>query len=156
MEEFKILDVSYDTKNKLWIPVWGEEGEIRNHYNEMLLKLEQKKTSRKMNIRFRVFDEGVGFRYEFPQQADFGHFIIKQECTAFAMTDDHTAHWIPGDYDTQEYDYTTSKISEIEAHFDVAITGNASQEQFSKTGVQTSLMLKSDAVSYTHLRAHET
>ena len=151
MEEFKILDVSYDTKNKLWIPVWGEEGEIRNHYNEMLLKLEQKKTSRKMNIRFRVFDEGVGFRYEFPQQADFGHFIIKQECTAFAMTDDHTAHWIPGDYDTQEYDYTTSKISEIEAHFDVAITGNASQEQFSKTGVQTSLMLKSDDGIYINI-----
>ena len=151
MEEFKILDVSYDTKNKLWIPVWGEEGEIRNHYNEMLLKLEQKKTSRKMNIRFRVFDEGVGFRYEFPQQADFGHFIIKQECTAFAMTDDHTAHWIPGDYDTQEYDYTTSKISEIEAHFDVAITGNASQEQCSKTGVQTSLMLKSDDGIYINI-----
>ena len=117
----------------------------------MLLKLEQKKTSRKMNIRFRVFDEGVGFRYEFPQQADFGHFIIKQECTAFAMTDDHTAHWIPGDYDTQEYDYTTSKISEIEAHFDVAITGNASQEQFSKTGVQTSLMLKSDDGIYINI-----
>ncbi len=151
MEDFKILDVSYDTKNKLWSPVWGEEGEIRNHYNEMLLKLEQKKTNRKMNIRFRVFDQGIGFRYEFPLQADFGHFIIKQERTAFAMTDDHTAHWIPGDYDTQEYDYTTSKISEIEALFDVALTGNASQEQFSKTGVQTSLMLKSDDGLYINI-----
>ena len=144
LNDFRLLDTTYDSKNELWNPVWGEEREIRNHYNEMLVLLEQEVTNRKMNIRFRVFDEGVGFRYEFPQQADFGHFIIQQERTAFAMTGDHTAHWIPGDYDTQEYDYTTSKISEIEALFDVALTGNASQEQFSKTGVQTSLMLKSD------------
>jgi hypothetical protein len=153
LNDFRLLDTTYDSKNELWNPVWGEEREIRNHYNEMLVLLEQEVTNRKMNIRFRVFDEGVGFRYEFPQQADFGHFIIQQERTAFAMTGDHTAHWIPGDYDTQEYDYTTSKISEIEALFDVALTGNASQEQFSKTGVQTSLMLKSDDGLY--LNIHE-
>lgn len=151
MEEFKVLDVIYDTKDELWNPVWGEEREIRNHYNEMLVMLQQQKTNRRMNIRFRVFDEGVGFRYEFPQQADLGHFIIQQERTAFAMTGDHIAHWIPGDYDTQEYDYTTSRLSEIEALFDVALTGNASQEQFSKTGVQTSLMLKSDDGLYINI-----
>ena len=151
IEEFKVLDVIYDTKDELWNPVWGEEREIRNHYNEMLVMLQQQKTNRRMNIRFRVFNEGVGFRYEFPQQADLGHFIIQQERTAFAMTGDHTAHWIPGDYDTQEYDYTTSRLSEIEALFDVALTGNASQEQFSKTGVQTSLMLKSDDGLYINI-----
>jgi hypothetical protein len=114
----------------------------------MLVILQQKKTSRRMNIRFRVFNEGVGFRYEFPQQADLGHFIIQQERTSFTLTGDHTAHWIPGDYDTQEYDYTTSRISKIESLFDVALTGNASQEQFSKTGVQTALMLKTDEGLY--------
>jgi len=151
MEEFKVLNVIYDTKDELWNPVWGEEREIRNHYNEMLVMLQQQKTNRRMNIRFRVFNEGVGFRYEFPQQADLGHFIIQQERTAFAMTGDHIAHWIPGDYDTQEYDYTTSRLSEIEALFDVALTGNASQEQFTKTGVQTSLMLKSDDGLYINI-----
>jgi hypothetical protein len=151
MENFKILDVIYDTKDEVWNTVWGEECEIRNHYNEMLVILQQKKTSRKMNIRFRVFNEGVGFRYEFPQQADLGHFIIQQERTSFTLTGDHTAHWIPGDYDTQEYDYTTSRISKIESLFDVALTGNASQEQFSKTGVQTALMLKTDEGLYINI-----
>jgi hypothetical protein len=151
MENFKVLDVIYDTKDEVWNTVWGEEREIRNHYNEMLVILQQKKTSRRMNIRFRVFNEGVGFRYEFPQQADLGHFIIQQERTSFTLTGDHTAHWIPGDYDTQEYDYTTSRISKIESLFDVALTGNASQEQFSKTGVQTALMLKTDEGLYINI-----
>lgn len=143
LNDFTIIDFVYDNKDELWNPVWGEEHEIRNHYNEMLVLLKQQKTNRRIDIRFRVFNEGVGFRYEFPVQEDLGHFTILQENTSFAMAGDHTAHWIPGDYDTQEYDYTTSKISEIESLFDVALTGNASQEQFSKTGVQTSLMLKS-------------
>jgi hypothetical protein len=151
MENFKVLDVIYDTNDEVWNTVWGEEREIRNHYNEMLVILQQKKTSRRMNIRFRVFNEGVGFRYEFPQQADLGHFIIQQERTSFTLTGDHTAHWIPGDYDTQEYDYTTSRISKIESLFDVALTGNASQEQFSKTGVQTALMLKTDEGLYINI-----
>lgn len=151
LEGFTVLDTSYSTKDEVWNPVWGEEREIRNHYNELVVLLEQKATNRKMNIRFRVFDQGIGFRYEFPQQADFGHFIVKQERTAFAMTGDHMAHWIPGDYDTQEYDYTTSRISEIETLFDVALTGNASQEQFAKTGVQTALMLKSDDGLYINI-----
>ena len=91
----------------------------------MLVILQQQETNRTMNIRFRVFDEGIGFRYEFPQQAALGHFIIEQERTGFTLTGDHIAHWIPGDYDTQEYDYTTSRISEIGSLFDDALTGNA-------------------------------
>jgi len=151
IENFTVLDVQFNTKDETWTPVWGEENSIRNHYNEMLIALEQEATKRKMNIRFRVFDEGVGFRYEFPVQQHMGHFIIAQERTAFAMTGDHVAHWIPGDYDTQEYDYTTSKLSEIESLFDTALTGNASQEQFSKTGVQTALMLKTDSGLYVNI-----
>ena len=151
LDQFKILDVHYDAKDETWEPVWGEESTVRNHYKEMLVALEQQDTKRKMNIRFRVYDEGIGFRYEFPVQDQLGHFIIAQERTAFAMTGDHIAHWIPGDYDTQEYDYTTSRISEIESLFDVALTGNASQEQFSKTGVQTALMLKSDNGFYINI-----
>lgn len=151
LEDFTVLEVSYNTKDETWKPVWGEESSIRNHYNEMLVALKQKGTNRKVNIRFRVFDEGVGFRYEFPVQEAMGHFIIAQERTAFAMTGDHIAHWIPGDYDTQEYDYTTSRLSEIEALFDTALTGNASQEQFSKTGVQTALMLKTDSGLYINI-----
>lgn len=151
LDDFVVVDVTYSVKDEIWNPVWGEESEIRNHYNEMLILLEQKTTKRNMNIRFRVYDEGVGFRYEFPNQQHLGHFIVKQERTAFAMTGDHLAHWIPGDYDTQEYDYTTSRLTEIESHFDKAVTGNASQEQFSKTGVQTALMLKTDQGLYIHI-----
>ena len=151
LKNFSVLNTRFDTKDETWKPVWGEESSIRNHYNEMLVALQQKDTQRKMNIRFRVYDEGVGFRYEFPVQDQLGHFIIAQERTAFAMTGDHTAHWIPGDYDTQEYDYTTSRLSEIQSLFDTALTGNASQEQFSKTGVQTALILKTDRGLYINL-----
>jgi hypothetical protein len=151
LDGFSLLDTVYDSKDELWEPVWGEERQIRNHYNEMLVILQQQETNRTMNIRFRVFDEGIGFRYEFPQQAALGHFIIEQERTGFTLTGDHIAHWIPGDYDTQEYDYTTSRISEIGSLFDVALTGNASQEQFSKTGVQTALMLKTDKGIYINI-----
>jgi glucan 1,4-alpha-glucosidase len=151
LNNFIVLHTRFDTKDETWEPVWGEESSIRNHYNEMLVALQHKETQRKMNIRFRVYDEGVGFRYEFPVQDQLGHFIIAQERTAFAMTGDHTAHWIPGDYDTQEYDYTISRLSEIQSLFDTALTGNASQEQFSKTGVQTALMLKTDSGLYINL-----
>ena len=151
MEVFKVLNIIYDTKDKVWNPVWGEEREIRNHYNEMLVLLEQEVTNRKMNIRFRVYDDGVGFRYEFPTQKNLGNFVIKHERTSFALTGDHIAHWIPGDYDTQEFDYMTSRISEIEFLFDEAYVGNESQEKFSNTGVQTSLMLKSDDGLYINI-----
>ena len=151
MSDFAIEDFQYDRFDNTWTPVWGEESQIRNHYNEMFISLKQSTTSRTMNIRFRVYNEGMGFRYEFPQQPNLGHFIVSQEKTQFSLTGDHTAFWIPGDYDTQEYDYTTSKLSEIEKLFDTAVTGNASQEQFSKTGVQTALQLKSETGLYINL-----
>ncbi|MGB0260869.1 MAG: glycoside hydrolase family 97 protein [Flavobacteriaceae bacterium] len=151
MVGFQISDIQYDTQDQWWEPVWGEESTIRNHYNEMLVFLVQESSNRRMNIRFRVFDEGVGFRYEFPQQSQLGNFVIKQEKTQFVMSGDHTAFWIPGDYDSQEYDYTTSKLSQIEKLFDIALTDNASQEQFSRTGVQTALMMKTDDRLYINI-----
>ena len=151
MSDFAIEDVQYESFDNTWTPVWGEESQIRNHYNEMFISLKQETTDRTMNIRFRVYNEGIGFRYEFPQQPNLGHFIVSHEKTQFSLTGDHTAFWIPGDYDTQEYDYTTSKLSEIEKLFNTAVTGNASQEQFSKTGVQTALQLKSETGLYINL-----
>lgn len=151
--DFKLDSTATEIFDETWQPVWGEEKEIRNHYNELLVSLKQDSTQRRMNIRFRLFDEGLGFRYEFPAQKALGHFIITDEKTEFAMTGDHTAIWLPGDYDTQEYDYTTSKLSEIRGLFDKAVTGNASQETFSNTGVQTSLQLK--AAEGLYLNIHE-
>jgi glucan 1,4-alpha-glucosidase len=151
LEGFEILNTSTDTKDETWTTVWGEEERIRNHYHELLVSLMHQKTGRQMDIRFRLFDEGIGFRYEFPAQKEFGHFVIKEEKTQFAMTGDHTAFWIPGDYDTQEYDYTESKLSEIRGLFAGAITENISQTSFSPTGVQTSLMMKTAEGLYINL-----
>ncbi|MDX1699212.1 MAG: glycoside hydrolase family 97 catalytic domain-containing protein, partial [Melioribacteraceae bacterium] len=148
---FTLLDSETSTFDDTWKPVWGEESEIRNHYNEMLVKLKQESTGRLMNMRFRVFDEGVGFRYEFPEQPNLGHFVIEDEKTQFAMTGDHTAFWIPGDYDTQEYDYTESKLSQIRPLMESSITNNLSQTSFSSTGVQTSLMMKTDDGIYINI-----
>ncbi len=142
-DNFTIVDTKTSTFDESWTPVWGEVKTIRNHYNEMAVTLQQKDTDRSMIIRFRLFDDGLGFRYEFPTQKNLIYFVIKEERTQFAMTGDHTALWIPGDYDTQEYDYTTSKLSEIRGLMDKAITPNASQTPFSPTGVQTALMMKS-------------
>ena len=142
IEGFVLDGTETSTFDETWRPVWGEVKEIRNHYNEYVARLSQPSTGRLMNIRFRVYDDGVGFRYEFPQQKNLVYFTIKEECTQFAMTGDHTAWWIPGDYDTQEYDYTESKLSEIRSLHDAAVTDNASQTQFSPTGVQTSLQMK--------------
>ena len=100
---------------KLGNPVWGKSQNIRNHYNELLVSLKQKDTYREMNLRFRLFDDGLGFRYEFPEQKQMPYFVIKEERTEFAMTGNHQAWWIPGDYDTQEYDYQQSRLSEIRA-----------------------------------------
>lgn len=148
---FRIENTEESTSDKTWTPVWGESKEIRDHYNELEVNLVQEETERKLIIRFRLFDEGLGFRYEFPEQEDLIYFIIEEERTQFAMTGDHTAFWIPGDYDSQEYDYTESKLSEIRGKFDSAVTSNASQEQFSKTGVQTSLMMKTEDDLYINL-----
>ncbi|WP_417354507.1 glycoside hydrolase family 97 protein [Flavobacterium sp.] len=151
LDNFIIANTATSQFNETWKPVWGEESSIRNHYNELAVTLTQKNTERQIVIRFRLFDDGLGFRYEFPQQKNLVYFVIKEEHTQFAMTGDHTAFWIPGDYDTQEYDYTKSKLSEIRGLMDKAITGNLSQTSFSPTGVQTSLMLKTDEGLYINL-----
>lgn len=151
LNDFEIIKTETDTFDETWKPVWGEESEIRNHYNELAITLKQEETNRLMLIRFRLFDDGLGFRYEFPEQKELVYFVIKEELTEFAMTGDHTAFWIPGDYDSQEYDYTESKLSEIRNLFDTAVTPNASQEQFSKTGVQTALMMKTSDGLYINL-----
>lgn len=143
VNDFKVMDTKESTFNETWKTVWGEETQIQNHYNELAVKLKQNETEREIIIRFRLFNEGLGFRYEFPQQKNLIYFVIKEERTEFAMTGNHTAFWIPGDYDTQEYDYTESKLSEIRSLFKSAVSENASQKQFSDTGVQTSLMMKS-------------
>ena len=148
---FKVSNIETNSFNETWTPVWGEQAEIRNHYNELVITLEQPEKDRHIIVRFRLYNEGLGLRYEFPQQDNLVYFVIKEEHTEFAMTGDHTAFWIPGDYDSQEYDYTTSKLSEISSRFDDALTGNASQEQFAKTGVQTSLMMKTKDGLYLNL-----
>ena len=151
MNGFIIADVETSTFDETWKPVWGEESQIRNHYNEMAVTLNQKAQERNLVIRFRLFDDGLGFRYEFPLQENLNYFVIKEEHTQFAMTGDHTAFWIPGDYDTQEYDYTESKLSEIRGLMKGAITPNSSQTPFSETGVQTALQMKTDDGLYINL-----
>ncbi|WP_442794829.1 glycoside hydrolase family 97 protein [Pelobium manganitolerans] len=142
-DRFSVASTSTNSFDETWQPVWGERKNIRNNYNELAVKLVQQETNREMVVRFRLFNDGLGFRYEFPQQKNLVYLTIKEERTQFAMTGDHTAFWIPGDYDTQEYDYTTSKLSEIRGLMKSAITPNSSQTVFSPTGVQTSLMMKS-------------
>ncbi|WP_276865671.1 glycoside hydrolase family 97 protein [Bacteroides heparinolyticus] len=151
MNGFTLANASTSTFDETWQPVWGEVKYIRNHYNELVVTLNQKVQDRNMIIRFRLFNDGLGFRYEFPLQKNLNYFIVKEERTQFAMTGDHTAFWIPGDYDTQEYDYTESKLSEIRGLMDEAITENSSQTQFSPTGVQTSLQMKTAEGLYINL-----
>lgn len=148
---FRVTEVKTRSFDETWKPVWGEVASVRNHYNELAVSLQQTKTNRQVVIRFRLFDDGLGFRYEFPTQKNLIYFTIKEERTQFAMTGDHTAFWIPGDYDTQEYDYTISKLSEIRGLFKGAVTGNASQTSFSPTGVQTALLLKTADGLYINL-----
>ena len=151
MNGFTLADTQTSTFDETWEPVWGEVKQIRNYYNEMAVTLDQKAQDRNIIIRFRLFDDGLGFRYEFPLQKNLNYFVIKEERTQFAMTGDHKAFWIPGDYDTQEYDFTESKLSEIRGLMKSAITGNASQTQFSPTGVQTSLQMKTADGLYINL-----
>ena len=148
---FAIKDAQISTFDETWVPVWGEEKEIRNHYNELAVTLDQPQNNRYIIIRFRLFNDGLGFRYEFPQQPNLNYFIIKEEHSQFGMTGDHTAFWLPGDYDTQEYDYTTSRLSEIRGLMKKAITPNSSQTPFSITGVQTSLLMKTAEGLYINL-----
>ena len=148
---FSLMTTRYSSFDETWQPVWGEESSIRNHYNEMAVTLNQEELSRYIVVRFRVYDDGVGFRYEFPQQDNLTYFVIKEERTQFAMPGDITAWWIGGDYDTQEYEYTRSRLSEIRTIFNSRIAYNESQQQFSPTGVQTSLLLKTDDGVYMNL-----
>lgn len=150
-DQFEVTEVQTSSFDQSWEPVWGEERSIRNHYNELLVQLKQEHTERALNIRFRLFDDGLGFRYEFPEQDQLIYFVIEEELSEFAMTGDHTAFWIPGDYDTQEYDYTKSKLSEIRGKMESAITPISSQTPFSPTGVQTALMLKTENGLYINL-----
>lgn len=152
LEGFTQTGEKTSTFDETWTPIWGENKTIRNHYKELLVGLIQEKTGRVMNLRFRVYDEGVGLRYEFPQEGSkLNYFVVKEECTEFALTGDHIAWWIPGDYDTQEYEYSRSRLSEIRPLFKKKVTDNASQTSFSETGVQTSLQLKTDDGLYINL-----
>lgn len=148
---FRLKKSSTSTYDEIWKLVWGESSIIRNHYNELLVELEKTSDACFINIRFRVYDDGVGFRYEFPSQPNLSYFVIKEECTQFAMSGDHTAWWIPGDYDTQEFDYTESKLSEIRGLLSKMIESKLSHSIISSTSVQTSLQMKSDDGLYINL-----
>lgn len=151
MDGFTIAKTDTSSFDETWKPVWGETATIRNNYKEMAVTLNQPATKRNIVIRFRVYNDGMGLRYEFPQQNELNYFIIKEEHTQFAMAGDHKAWWIPGDYDTQEYDYNESRLSEIRGLMEGAITPNSSQTTFSPTGVQTSLQMKTDDGLYINL-----
>ncbi|WP_273412899.1 glycoside hydrolase family 97 protein [Prevotella aurantiaca] len=152
MDGFELMQTIKTSHDDTWKPVWGETDEIRNHYNEMTVSLLQAKSNRNIKICFRVYDDGVGFRYEFPQQKDLNYFVIKEEHTQFAMAGDHKAWWLPGDYDTQEQETQESKLSEIRSRFHDAVNwSNSSVSVFSDTGVQTSLQMKSKDGLYINL-----
>lgn len=148
---FELLDSSRDSLDETWEPVWGEESSIRNHYNELLVRLRQKESGRRMDVRFRLFDDGLGFRYEFPDGQPLVYFVIKEELTEFAMAGDHLSWWIPGDYDTQEYEYGECRLSEISSRFSEQVCGNSSQTLFSTSGVQTALQMKTDDGLYINI-----
>ena len=154
LEGFSVTNTQTSTFDETWEPVWGETSTIRNHYNELAVTLTQAKEKRNIIIRFRVYDDGMGFRYEFPQQQELNYFIIKEEKTEFAMTGNHIAYWLPGDYDTQEYETYISRLSEIRNYYEESkrnSIGNASSTLFSPTGVQTSLQMKTDDGLYINI-----
>jgi len=149
-EGFSIEKSTFSTFVETWKPIWGEVKEIRNNYNELLITLLQSSTNRKVNIRFRLFNDGLGFRYEFEKQPNLGYFQVLDECTEFALTGNHKAFWIPGDYDTNEYTYTTTRLSEVDAS-KVDGTGIGTHGYFAKNAVQSPLMLKSDNGLYINI-----
>lgn len=148
---FELLKATETSFDETWTPVWGEVKQIRNNYNELEVQLKQKNTDKLLTIRFRLYDDGLGFRYEFPGRKGQNFLVVKRELTEFALPGDMKAWWLPGDYDTQEYDYTTSRLSQVRSLFDKAYTGNCSQKSFSKTGLQTPLQLKSDNGLYINI-----
>ena len=149
--DFELTGTATDSLDEVWEPVWGEESQIRNHYNELLVSLLQRGSGRRMDVRFRLFDDGLGFRYEFPGGQSLVHFVIKEELTEFACAEDNTAWWIPGDYDTQEYEYNCTRLSEVAEHFRDKMRGNSSQTPFSTSGVQTSLQMKTPGGLYVNI-----
>ncbi len=149
--DFTLEKFENNSFDETWKPVWGEESSIRNHYNELLVQLKQTKNNRFLNIRFRLFDDGLGFRYEFPDQKDLTYFVVAEELTEFAMTGNHTAWWVAGDYDTQEYNYQTTKLSEIRGRMKRAISENASSTPIGPTTVQTALQMRTDDGLYLNL-----
>jgi len=151
--DFTLEKFENNSFDETWKPVWGEESSIRNHYNELLVQLNQTKNNRFLNIRFRLFDDGLGFRYEFPDQKNLTYFVVAEELTEFAMTGNHTAWWVAGDYDTQEYNYQTTKLSEIRGRMKRAISENASSTPIGPTTVQTALQMRTDDGLY--LNIHE-
>ena len=151
-EGFEINKIRHFSRDTIWNPVWGEESEIRNIYNELLVQLIQTENDRKINIRFRLFNDGVGFRYEFPIQSNLKHFIVENELTEFNLTGDHKTFWIPADYDSNEYSYTTSKLSEVDAWKDPIISyGDNESNRPDQFGVKTPLMLKTDDNLYINI-----
>ena len=136
--------------NESWRPVLGELNTIVNNYNELTVTLAQPKTQREIRVRFRLFNDGLGFRYEFPQQKNLNYFVVKEEETQFVLSGDNKTWWIAGDYDTQEYSYTTSSLSQIPALFDKSYDGNASQTII-PMGLQTPLMMKSQEGLYINI-----
>ena len=149
--DFTLEKYENNSFDETWKPVWGEESSIRNHYNELFVQLKQTKNNRFLNIRFRLFDDGLGFRYEFPDQKNLTYFVVAEELTEFAMTGNHTAWWVAGDYDTQEYNYQTTKLSEIRGRMKRAITENASSTPIGPTTVQTALQMRTDDGLYLNL-----
>lgn len=149
---FNIIGVDSCSFDAIWHPVWGENSDIRNNYKELTARLRQENTGRRMDIKFRVYDDGVGFRYEFPQDGPLNFFVLKDERTEFSMPGDLMAWWITGDYDTQEYEYNESRLSQIREINARCVAVNLPQKhQFSPTGVQTSLQMKTDEGIYINL-----
>ncbi|MBR6456598.1 MAG: glycoside hydrolase family 97 N-terminal domain-containing protein, partial [Prevotella sp.] len=153
---FELIGTETDTFDETWQPVWGEEAEIRNHYNELLVKLQQplpqNSKANVMFIRFRLYNDGLGFRYEFPMENALTYFMIQEELTEFALTGDHLAWWIPGDYSTQEFTPTESRLSEIHLHSAAPRrNGGHPNTAFSPAGVQTALQMKTDDGLYINI-----
>ncbi|MGN0029385.1 MAG: glycoside hydrolase family 97 protein [Marinilabiliaceae bacterium] len=148
---FELADAKRSSFDETWAPVWGEEDSIRNNYNELTVSLRQPSSGRTMDLCFRLFNDGLGFRYIFPEQDNLTYFTVRDEKTEFAMSGDHTAWWISGDYDTQEYDYTESRLSEIRAISPTARQENSSQAAISPTAVQTALQMRTDSGLYINI-----
>ena len=148
---FEVHRIDTLTFDEVWEPVWGEEDRIRNHYKEAAIDLVQTSTGRLMTVRFRLYDDGLGFRYEFPSQEGMDSFTVKEELTQFALGADHVAWWIPCDYDTQEYEYTQSRLSQIESFMPEVLDANDPQTTYSLNGVQTSLQMRTDDGMYINI-----